>query len=271
MKQNHKRRAVELCKDALIVLLTCSALWLAGRTQLLAPLDHLLGEDRPQTAAGQDQMGAQTGSALPMAMVVNVPGDGTLAQGTGLPGEGEGIRAGLVHNQTACQELFQQVAGVLVEAMSGGITTQTIGREEWETALTERLGVYMDFQGEIPMPVLAAWVSGGSTQLQGTVRRMILAGEEDGIVLYYRNEEDGSYYRCTCEMGDVEALEKTLSSFTDNGAFYAFGSGYATVPQYTGPGDLYGLQSRQWRRRFSPGAGAGPGLFPEFHQFLFHR
>lgn len=224
MKQNRKRRAVELCKDALILLLTCSALWLAGKTQLLAPLDNLLGEDRPQTAAGQDQMGTQTGSVLPMAMVVNVPGDGTLAQGTGLPGEKEGIRAGLVHNQTACQELFQQVAGVLVEAMSGGITTQTIDRGAWETALTQRLGVYMDFQGEIPMPVLAAWVSGGSTQLQGTVRRMILAGEEDGIVLYYRNEEDGNFYRCTCEMGDVEALEKVLTSFTDNGAFYAFES-----------------------------------------------
>ena len=224
MKQNHKRRAIELCKDALILLLTCSALWLAGKTQLLAPLDNLLGEDRPQTSAGQDPMGAQTGSAIPMAMVVNIPGDGMLAEGTGLPGEEEGIRAGLVHNQAACQELFQQVAGVLVEATSGAVTLETINREEWEAALTEQLGVYMDFQGEIPMPVLAAWVSGGSTQLQGTVRRMILTKEEGGIVLYYRNEEDGSFYRCVCEMGDAEALEQALASFTDNGAFYAFES-----------------------------------------------
>ena len=224
MKQNHKRRAIELCKDALILLLTCSALWLAGKTQLLAPLDNLLGEDRPQTSAGQDPMGVQTGSAIPMAMVVNIPGDGMLAEGTGLPGEEEGIRAGLVHNQAACQELFQQVAGVLVEATSGAVTLETINREEWEAALTEQLGVYMDFQGEIPMPVLAAWVSGGSTQLQGTVRRMILTKEEGGIVLYYRNEEDGSFYRCVCEMGDAEALEQALASFTDNGAFYAFES-----------------------------------------------
>lgn len=224
MKQNHKRRAIELCKDALILLLTCSALWLAGKTQLLAPLDNLLGEERPQISVGQDQMGAQTGSALPMAMVVNIPGTGTPGEGTGLPGEEKGIRAGLVHDQAACQELFQQVASVMVEAISGAVTAETIDREEWEAALTDELGVYMDFQGEIPMPVLAAWISGGSTQLQGTVRRMILTEEENGIALYYRNEEDGRFYRCVCEKGDGEALKKVLTSFTDNGAFYAFES-----------------------------------------------
>lgn len=224
MKQNHKRRAIELSKDVLILLLTCSALWLAARTQLLAPLDNLLGEERPQMVAGQEQTGTQTGSALPMAMVVNVPEGKMLTEETGLPGEGEGIRSGIVHDQEACQELFQQVAGVLVEAMSGTAMPEPIDREQWEAALTQQLGVYMDFQGELPMPVLAAWLSGGSTQLQGSVRRLILAGEEDGVVLYYRNEEDGNYYRCACEMGDGKALEQALASFTDNGVFYAFES-----------------------------------------------
>ena len=50
MKQRHKRRAVELCKDALILLLTCSALWLAGRTQLMGPLSGLLSEEKRRQA-----------------------------------------------------------------------------------------------------------------------------------------------------------------------------------------------------------------------------
>ena len=46
MKENHKHRAIELGKDILILLLTCSALWLAAKTQLLGPLSNLLREDR---------------------------------------------------------------------------------------------------------------------------------------------------------------------------------------------------------------------------------
>ena len=224
MKQERKRRAVELCKDALILLLTCSALWLAARTQLLAPLDNLLGEDRTQTTAGQGQVGGQAGSMLPMAMVVNIPSGVVLSEGTGLPGEDEGIRAGIVHDQAACQELFQQMTGVLVEAMSGALTPQRISRGQWEAALTEQVGIYMDFQGEIPMPVLTGWLSGESTQLEGTVRRMILTAEEQNVVLYYRDEESGSCYRCVSELGSPEVLKGLAASFADNGAFYAFES-----------------------------------------------
>ena len=224
MKQEREHRAVELCKDALILLLTCSALWLAARTQLLAPLGNLLGEDGPQTMAGQTHTGGQAESVLPMSMVVNIPGGKTQSEDSGLPVEGEGIRAGIVHDQAACQELFQQAAGVLVEAMSGTAMPEKISRGQWEEALTEQLGIYMDFQGKIPMTVLAAWLSGGSTQLDGSVRRLILAAEGEDVVLYYQNEENGGYYRCVSELGEPEVLEEMAAPYTDNGVFYAFES-----------------------------------------------
>lgn len=224
MKQNHKRRAAELCKDALIVLLTCSALWLAGQAQLLTPLGNLLGESGPQTTVGQDPSGTQMGSVLPMAMVVNIPGQNSLTGETALPVESEGIRTGLVHDQAACQELFQQIAGILVETISAAVAPEAIEREQWEEALTGKLGIYMDFQGEMPTEVLAAWLSGGETQLQGSVRRLILTEEERGVALYYRDEEDESYYRCTYQEGSSGAIAQVLEGFTDNGAFYAFES-----------------------------------------------
>ena len=45
MEKSKKRRAVELVKDVLIILLSCSALWLAARTPLAAPLRGLLQEE----------------------------------------------------------------------------------------------------------------------------------------------------------------------------------------------------------------------------------
>ena len=222
MENNKKRRAVELLKDVLIVFLTLSALWLAAQTPLAAPFRVLLREEGRQTAPGQGQEVDRRSGAIPMAMVANLPG------GTGLPlgvPEGaEGIRCGLQYNQGACQELFQKVAGPLVEALSSAGTPDEVSRRSWEEALTGPLGVYMDFQGWIPMPVLMGWLSDGDTRLTATVRRLALTVWEGGVDLYYRDEESGSFYRCRSEVADPYSLAGALAGLTDNGAFYAFES-----------------------------------------------
>ena len=64
------------------------------------------------------------------------------------------------------------MAGTLVEALSSSGAPESISRAQWEGALTSSLGVYMDFQGEIPLPVLVGWLSGGETKLTATVRRL---------------------------------------------------------------------------------------------------
>ena len=189
----HNRRiwTVELLKDVLISLLTISALWLAAQTPLVPPLRGLLREEGRQTAPGQVQGDSRSSGALPMAMVANIPVGAGLPDSFSVPEGTEGIRCGLQYDQAACQELFQQVAGSLVEALSSAGEPERIGRQQWESALTSSLGVYMDFQGQIPMPVLAGWLSGGDTPLTATVRRMVLAVWEDGVDLYYRDEKSG--------------------------------------------------------------------------------
>ena len=222
MENNRKIRAVELGKDVLILLLTLSALWLAAQTPLAAPLRGLFREEGGQTASLAGQ-GIDRGSgALPMAMVANLPG-GT-GQSPALPGGGEGIRWGIQYDQAACQELFQQVAGPLVEALSSAGAPEPVSRREWERALTEALGVYMDFQGRIPMPVLMGWLSSGDTRLTATARRLVLTAGEGGVDLYYRDEDSGGYYRCRSEVADPFALAGALAGAVDNGAFYAFES-----------------------------------------------
>ena len=120
--------------------------------------------------------------------------------------------------------LFQKVAGTLVEALSSSGAPESISRAQWEGALTSSLGVYMDFQGEIPLPVLVGWLSGGETKLTATVRRLALTLWEEGVDLYYRDERDGLYYRCRDQVADPFSLAEALSGAVDNGAFYAFES-----------------------------------------------
>lgn len=221
MKESKRRRAAELIKDVLIVLLTCSALWLFSRTQLMAPLREMLGENGPQMVTGTSQGTAGEESALvPMAVVVNLPREEPPA-GSGLP-QAEGTRVGILNDQEACEELFRQVAGPLAEALSGAGSPEEISRVRWEEALTDRLGIWMDFQGEIPLPVFTAWLSGETVQGNVSIRRLLLTVEEDQVVLYYRNEETGRYYRCPCGAVGAPALAETLSSVQGREVFYAF-------------------------------------------------
>ena len=224
MKQNSKHRGLELLKDVLILLLTCSALWLAAKSQLLNSLDSFLGENRPQTVDGQIQGGNQTESIVPMAMVINIPGETEGQKDLELPEGSKGVRFGVMYDQLAGQKLFQQVAGLLVDAFSSAQPPEKIDRAQWESALCDQFGIYMDFQGEIPLPVLVGWLTGEDTTLEGSVRRLILTDWDGAAALYYQDEEDGSYYRCPSEFSDPQILKETLNTMADNGAFYAFES-----------------------------------------------
>ena len=218
MENKRRRRAVEALKDVLIVLLSCSAVWLAVRTPLAVPLRGLLQGEGAQLPPGQSQAEGRAEAAVPMAMAVNLPA------AAGMPEGSESVRHGLRYDQGACQALFQRVAGPLVETLSSAGEPEPVGRSQWEQALTGRLGVYMDFQGQVPMPVLVGWLSGEETQLTAAVRRLALVGREEGLELYYRDEEDGSYYRCRSQAASLYSLEQALEGLTDNGAFYAFES-----------------------------------------------
>lgn len=222
MERNRKHRAVEVLKDALIVLLTVSALWLAAQTPLASPLLGLFREEGRQTVEISGQGLNRAEGALPMAMVANLPGGAGLSPA--VPNGTEGVRCGLQYDQAACQELFQKVARPLVETLSGAGTPEPVSRREWERVLTGTPGVYMDFQGRIPAPVLMGWLSGETTQLTADIRRLALTVWEDGVDLYYQDERDGLCYRCRSEVADPFSLVEALSGLTGNGAFYAFES-----------------------------------------------
>ena len=83
MENKRKISAVELVKDGLILLLTCSALWLLAQTPLADPLRGLLREEGPRAAAGQAQGVNRAEGALPLAMVVNLPGSDRLPEEIG--------------------------------------------------------------------------------------------------------------------------------------------------------------------------------------------
>lgn len=211
-KGRKRRRAIELAKDVLIVLLTCSALWLVTRSQIMSSINGLLQEETPAGGTHETQGGTRA-DARPLRIVAS------------LPGETRTGRCALQYDQVAVDGLFQRVVGLLVETLSSAGAPEEVTRSQWEQALTTPPSLCLDFQGEIPLTVLSGWLAGEEMDNTATVRRLVLTVWDKSVALYYQDRNDGSYYRCLSEVANGQHLTEALVSLQDNGAYYAFESG----------------------------------------------
>ena len=201
---SRKQRAIELMKDILIVALACSAIWMAARIQLWG----LEKEEKVPLSAGKTQSEGRAEAARPLRMTANLPGGAE--------------RYGVLYDAAACDALFQQVAGLFVEALSSAREPEKITPRQWRAALAAAPGIFLDFQGEMPLGVLSVWLSGGETALDVQVRRLGLAPWQEGAALFYQSGEE--YFRCAAPVVNLLHMEEAVASLTGNGAFYAFES-----------------------------------------------
>lgn len=202
------KKLVERIKTLLIVLLSCSAVYLTVRTQMPVALSGLLPTGTRDNAS-QTTQESRTLAAQPLRMAVTLRG-----------GE-ECLRYGAQYDQTAQDALFQQMYSLLAEALSSAGTPENVSQEQWRQALSTAPGVYFDWQEALPFPVLTGWFSVDNQQLTGQVRRLVLTAQDGQAVIYYC-AQDGAYRRAVCSMVDVTRLSEAVVGIKDNGARFAF-------------------------------------------------
>ena len=155
------RKWIEIGKDILILLLTCSAVWMLLGSGLahLSFLPFVGREDETVTAQQEESMGwAQ--AVRPLRIVA------TMSQWD------QKVRYGVQYDQNAVDELFQQTASLLVEGLSNMQTPQRVARWRWMQALQQAPGLCFDFQGEMPLSVLMGWLSEEQSVPEATVRKV---------------------------------------------------------------------------------------------------
>lgn len=214
------KRMVERVKSLLIVLLSCSAVYLAVRTQMPIALSGLLPAGTTQSGSQTTQEN-RTQAAQPMRMAVTLRG-----------GE-ESLRYGVQYDQEAQDALFQQVYSLLVEALSSADAPENVTEKAWQEALNTAPGVYFDWQDQLSFPVLTGWLSVDNEQLTGQVRRLMLTAQEGQAVIYYCGQDE-VYYRAVCGMVDVSRLSEAIAGIKENGARFAFEvEEYSALAPYT--------------------------------------
>ena len=210
---NKKERAAELGKDLLIFLLVLSAIWLASRPQLYGrQISEWFGgflESPGQAVSGET--GTETGSEQaihPVRMAVMT----------------EQGRYGTPYDEEATQALFSTTANVLNEALNSVGPAERVSRGEWEKSLQLCPGIYFEFAAALPLSALSVLLSsdGETSGLEGRVSRLNLAVDQEGVRLFYINEENGLYYACDTDVVSQSQIETAIDGLTPNGVSFAF-------------------------------------------------
>ena len=208
-KQEKNTRLIELGKDALIVLLTCTAIYLGADTLVVGGLSGLLqkGEDTGSYVVTQRE---PSSVAWPVRMAISSrSGESTL-------------RYGVQYNREECENQFQPVASLLREALSSPGAAQSVTVREWHHALSNTSNIYFDLLGDVPLSVLVGWLSGTEYRLEGTVRRLVLSTDGQRVNLYYQDSETGRYYVRQSEVIRPEQVTAITETVLGNGAVFAF-------------------------------------------------
>ena len=195
-----RRRIWEGIKTLLIVLLACSAVYLAGRTLFPRQLSRLFTPSHQSTTAESATVGLSSQTLRPAALSVTW----------------EDKRYALLPHQDD-QELYTQVSALLAEALSDAGAPAPITRRDWEQALLSP-GLYCEYLSPMPLDTLSLWLSGQSNRaLSGAwAQRLCVNGDQ----LSYQ-DRDGTYYSCALSPDLAGALSSLAAPLSSNGARFA--------------------------------------------------
>ena len=141
MTRGSKKRRIERLKSALIVLLSCSAVFLLVRTQAAIVSSEDSGTAYQAEAEGSSSTESPGATARPLRMAA------AIQRGS------EVVRYGVQYDQESTDSLYQQSYSLLVEALSSASQPRAVGETEFQQALSTAPGLYFDWQGEIPVAV----------------------------------------------------------------------------------------------------------------------
>ena len=222
MEHKKRRRLVEALKDAAIVVLALTAIYLTFRTQMttlsaqgggwLGSLVQALQGGTGQLLGPDEPGEPRQVPVYPARIVVTGPGP-------------EYPRYGMQYNNPGTDELFGGVFSVLGEALAAASEPYPVTEQTWRQALTGQTGIFFDFLGQYPLETLLSWLEQGgrNAALTGTARRLLLATDDGGnAVLYYHNAADGSYYACRTSGAVLSHLMAAVEGRGSNGLKYAF-------------------------------------------------
>ncbi len=200
---SRSRRWLEWVKSLLILFLTCSALFLAWKTELFQRFlpDNITADPVEPSA----MVNSYTAAARPVSAAV-----------TG----GTGLVYGVAYDDAAMDELLEVFRPVLEEALGSASAPEPRKEEDWQAALLKP-GLFLDYGEPISLNVLTGWMgTAASFSADQRAERLLLSLVNMEQVDLYFLDEQGEAFRCE-NMALSDALYAGINSFLPNGAEFA--------------------------------------------------
>lgn len=187
-------------KTLLILLLACSAVYLASRVLFPRQTDAFFTRSVSDSAATTPSASFSAQTIRPAAFAVT----------------GEEGRYGVLYHQED-QEGYAQVSALLAEALSGAAAPVNSSRGNWLKALSSP-GVFCEYFGPMPLDSLTRWLSGQSnTALAGAQAVQLCI---TGDALLFRDGAD-RLWSCPLRHDLSQTLEELFALYSPNGARFA--------------------------------------------------
>ena len=197
--QSPRQRLVELGKDILIVILTCSAIYLAGLTPMMTQLRSWM---TPPVPSAQVQPRQARDTVIPCGVAVR--------NGLGL--------YGVSYDEASVERAFSLLSPLLGQALTTAGEVESITPRQWQQLL-EGEGIYCQFQGSPPLEALSAWLGEGSS-LTGSVQAVALGW--DGSAAWLGWQDGDASYRARTQVSYSEHMRAVLDEFRPNGAAFVY-------------------------------------------------
>jgi len=207
------KRAIELIKTIIIVMLTISGMFLAWRTGLFNDvliafpmLRDVAGMMRP--TGGVTDYGGFTPeeAARPLSIVIT---------------NEEGERFGIRYDTDMRNTVFERASGIVGEALGSAAMPVEITKEQWRDALS-RANVYFEYILPVRLSILDGWfgLRKPETVDDIVIRRIFVSFDENRNRLYYQDYYTGKYFSADTASTATKAQE--LETLSSNGAVFAF-------------------------------------------------
>lgn len=189
----------ERVKTLLIVLLSLSAVYLAGLAMLPTEVGQLFTRLPQTTAQPSVQTSFQSQTLRPAALAATQ----------------EDGRYGLLPFQDD-QEAYTQFSTLLAEAIRAAGAPEELDAAQWQ-ALLGSPGLFCEYLGEIPLTTLSRWLSGQDNEALAGYSADRLWISEDALAF----AGEAGAYTCPLSVSLTQGLEAFFARFTPNGAMFA--------------------------------------------------
>jgi hypothetical protein len=134
-------------------------------------------------------------------------------------------RYGAEYDQTAVDMVLNKTLRYVGLGIGTAQAPAEVTRDDWHSALL-REGFYFEYLGGTPLSAIALWENYEPRAfLDASVRKVALSVEDGGVALYFKNEENGKYYRSMTSVDKKEITDQIEDYSGNSNCTFAFEKG----------------------------------------------